>query len=71
MCFIRREILCKDLFGECSRQDNIAVRRDKSADKSADKSLDKSQDKSQDKYNVLLTEIYSTDKDSYIKATCI
>jgi len=59
--------LCKDLFGECSRQDNIAVRRDKSADKS----LDKSQDKSQDKYNVLLTEIYSTDKDSYIKATCI
>ena len=67
MCFIRREILCKDLFGECSRQDNIAVRRDKSADKS----LDKSQDKSQDKYNVLLTEIYSTDKDSYIKATCI
>ena len=67
MCFIRREILCKDLFGECSRQDNIAVRRDKSADKSADKSLDKSQDK----YNVLLTEIYSTDKDSYIKATCI
>ena len=59
------------MFGECSRQDNIAVRRDKSADKSADKSLDKSQDKSQDKYNVLLTEIYSTDKDSYIKATCI
>ena len=55
------------MFGECSRQDNIAVRRDKSADKS----LDKSQDKSQDKYNVLLTEIYSTDKDGYIKATCI